>query len=106
MSDLENIQDFRIRDSRGIVKKYKKGDVVRKNGKEYIAIKPIQGFSPEHGEKRGWKEINKNRITKFIKSTTAPEIPEEGDHWFDSSIGVLFIYVKNTSDGTSQWVEV
>ena len=106
MSNLENIQNFRIRESNGNAKKYNKGDVVRKNGQQYIATKSIQGYSPEHGEKRGWKKINETRITKFSKSTTAPQIPEEGDHWFDSSVGVLFIYVKNSSDGTSQWVEV
>ena len=106
MSNLENIQNFRIRDVKGNVKKYRKGDIVRKNGKQYIAIKSIKGYSPEHGEKRGWKEINENRITKFTKSNTAPKIPEEGDHWFDSSIGVLFIYVKNSSNKTSQWVEI
>ena len=105
MSNLENIQDFRIRDSRGNVKKYKKGDAVRKNGKEYIATKPIQGFSPEHGESKGWKEINKTRITQFTKSATAPEIAEEGDEWYDTSNGIFFKYLKNSSDGSTQWVE-
>jgi hypothetical protein len=43
-------------------------------------------------------------VSATVISDTAPEDPQEGDAWFDSSSGFLYIYY---SDGTSgQWVEV
>ena len=102
---MENIQDFKIREPNGNLKEYKKGDIVRKNGKEYVASKTIQGYSPEHGEKRGWKEINKTRITKFSKSTSVPEMAQEGDEWFNTDSGKLFVFIKS-DDGNTQWAEI
>lgn len=105
MSNIQNIQDFKIHEPNGDFKKYIKGDVVRKNGKEYVATKTITGYSPEHGEKRGWREINKTRITKFSKSDTAPEMSQEGDEWFNTDTGRLFVYIKS-DDGSTQWAEI
>jgi hypothetical protein len=102
---MENIQDFKIREPNGNLKEYEKGDVVRKNGKEYVASKTIRGYSPEHGEKRGWKEINKTRITKFSKSTSEPEMAQEGDHWFNTDSGKLLLSIK-LDDGSTQWAEI
>ena len=40
----------------------------------------------------------------FTNSDTAPEQPNEGDHWFDSSGGTLYIYLADKD--TNQWVEI
>ena len=40
----------------------------------------------------------------FTNSDTPPEIANEGDHWYDSSSGKLFIYIKDVD--TEQWVEL
>ena len=106
MRDFENIKDFRIRDNKGNVKHYKKGDVVRKNGKNYIAVRSTQGYSPEHGGQGGWREINKNRITKFYHSSTPPELSNDGDEWWDSVNGIFLKYLTNEENGNSQWVEM
>ena len=43
-------------------------------------------------------------VSATVISDTAPADPQEGDAWFDSSTGYLYIYY---ADGTSgQWVEV
>ena len=105
MTDSLEPKDFRIRNRLGKLYKYKKGDIVRKSGKEYIATKNTQGYSPEHGLRGGWKEINKTRITNFTSSSTPPEIAVEGDEWVDDD-GIFFKYLKNELDGVSQWVEV
>jgi hypothetical protein len=43
-------------------------------------------------------------VSATVISDTAPGDPQEGDAWFDSSTGYLYIYY---TDGTSgQWVEV
>lgn len=106
MTDFENIKDFRIRDNKGNKTQYKRGDVVRKNGKTFVALKNTQGYSPEHGEKGGWKEINKSRNTKFSINSTAPEIANEGDEWYDTANGLFLKYIINETNGNSQWVEM
>ena len=40
----------------------------------------------------------------FTNSEKEPETPNEGDHWFNSSLGKLFIYVKDKD--TEQWLEL
>ena len=101
----ETPKEFRIRDHKGQVIKYKQGDLVTKNGKNYRAIRDVRGYSPEHGEKVGWKEVNKNRIAKFIYDSEAPKLPQEGDEWYDNDNGILFKYITN-EDGNGQWVEM
>jgi len=101
-----NVKEFRIKDGKGKVIKYKKGDIVHKNGKNYKAIRDTKGFSPEHGTKGGWSEVNKRRITKFNYNDTPPEIAYVGDEWYDSSVGKYFKYVVNATGGQRQWVEV
>lgn len=41
---------------------------------------------------------------KFTVSATAPEAPENGDTWFDSSTGKAYIYYSDVD--SSQWVEI
>ena len=101
---MENIQDFKIREPNGNLKEYDKGAVVRKNGKEYVASKTIRGYSPEHGEKAGWKEYTDNRIKKYTESTSAPLDPLVGDEWYDTSNGILFKYIDDET--STQWVEI
>jgi hypothetical protein len=105
MTNFDNIKEFHIRDKRGNLSKFNMGDVVSKNGKLYVAIRDTKGYSPEHGEKGGWKHVNKNRIAKFSYDDDAPELPKEGDEWYDSSNGILFKYITN-EDGNGQWVEI
>ena len=40
----------------------------------------------------------------FTNSETEPEIANEGDHWFDSSSGKLYIYIEDKD--TKQWIEL
>jgi hypothetical protein len=105
MMEFDNIKDFQIRNIQGKSILYKKGDVVRKNGRSYLAIRDTRGYSPEHGEKGGWKRINKNRIGKFSYDIDPPELPSQGDEWYDSDNGILFKYITN-EDGNGQWVEM
>lgn len=97
---------WKIKDGNGSYVVYKKGDVVSKNGKLYIATKTtsVEQGSPEHGKKAGWKEFTEDRIKKFNESSIAPVNPFVGDEWMDLSSGKLYKYVD---DGTSiQWVEI
>jgi len=46
---------------------------------------------------------------KFTVSDTAPEDPENGDTWFDSTTGRTYIYYEEDESGpsgSSQWVEI
>tara|TARA_Y100000034_G_C6806513_1_gene362190 strand:- start:169 stop:483 length:315 start_codon:yes stop_codon:yes gene_type:complete len=103
--EFDNIKDFQIMDIQGKSILYKKGDIVNKDGKSYIATRDTRGYSPEHGKRGGWKQVNKNRIAKFSYDNDAPELPKEGDEWYDSSNGILFKYITN-EDGNGQWVEI
>ena len=40
----------------------------------------------------------------FTNSETEPEVAIDGDHWFDSSSGKLFIYIEDKD--TKQWIEL
>jgi hypothetical protein len=102
----DSVKEFRIKDGKGNVITYKKGDVVHKNGKNYRAIRNTKGFSPEHGSKGGWSEVTNRRITKFNYNDTPPEMAFAGDEWFDSDLGKYFKYVVNATGGSGQWVEV
>jgi|3_EtaG_2_1085321.scaffolds.fasta_scaffold269876_1 hypothetical protein len=105
MTNFDNVKKFRIRDTRGKLSSYTKGEIVTKNGMSYIAIRDTKGYSPEHGEKGGWKRINQNRIAKFSSDPDAPELPKEGDEWYNSDSGILFKYITNV-DGNGHWVEM
>jgi len=96
---------WKIKDNDGNFFRYRRGDVVSKNGKLYAAIRTttVESGSPEHGEKAGWKELTEERIKKYSEGTSAPINPFVGDEWYDSSSGNLYKYID---DGTSvQWVE-
>ena len=81
------------------------GDVVNSRGKLYIANKDeVFGFSPEHGKERGWEPFSSTSTMNFTNSDVAPEVPNEGDHWFNNSAGKLYIYISDQD--TSQWVEL
>ena len=41
---------------------------------------------------------------RFFNSETTPLSANEGDHWFDNSVGKLYIYVLD--DDTEQWIEL
>lgn len=97
---------WKIKDDEGNLYKYRKGDVVLKNGKLYSAIRSttVEQGSPEHGEKAGWKELTEDRIKRYTESISSPLDPTVGDEWYDTTIGALFKYID---DGTStQWVEI
>jgi hypothetical protein len=99
------VGEHRVRTSTGSLAVYTKGDVVTRRGKTYIATKDnVSGFSPEHGSARGWEPLSKSTTMNFTNSDTAPEQPNEGDHWFDSSGGTLYIYLADKD--TNQWVEI
>ena len=86
---------FKIRDSLGNPSIYPEGSVVDYKGKQYVAIKRTSGFSPLHAEsKSGWRQLTSTQTMNFTNSETEPELPNEGDHWFNSSKGVLLIYIK------------
>ena len=98
--------NWKIKDNDGNFIRYRRGDVVDKNGKLYTAIRSttVEDGSPEHGLKAGWKELTENRIKKYNESTTVPVNPFVGDEWLDLTSGKLYKYID---DGTSvQWVEI
>jgi len=98
------VGDFRARNEFGKVKVYIGGDVVLYKGIKYLAIRNTSGYSPLHGERGGWEPLDSTVSMNFINSDTEPETPTEGDHWFDSSTGNLFIYLKDKD--TEQWVQL
>ena len=105
MTEIKNfVGEFEIRDNLGNVKSYTTGDVVVYENKQYIATENTSGFSPLHGDRGGWKELNLSKSMNFTNSETQPEIATEGDHWFDSSSGKLYIYIKDKD--TEQWIEL
>jgi len=80
-------------------------DVVDYKGEQYVAIKRTSGYTPLHPESRsGWRKMSSNKSMNFTNSEKEPETPNEGDHWFNSSLGKLFIYVKDKD--TEQWLEL
>jgi len=95
---------FKIRDDFGNIRAYNEGDVVTYEGSQYIASKLTSGFSPLHGSRAGWVKMESEGTMTFINSESEPEIANEGDHWFDSTNGKLFIYLKDKD--TTQWVEL
>jgi hypothetical protein len=95
---------FEIKNSQGKPIVYNKGDVVEKEGRKYIASRRVEGMSPEHGEKAGWKKLDENRMESFSYSISPPEKSVHGDEWIDSDSGKLYRYIKN-DNGISQWVE-
>tara|TARA_R110000824_G_scaffold196498_1_gene379761 strand:- start:915 stop:1235 length:321 start_codon:yes stop_codon:yes gene_type:complete len=96
---------FEVRNSSGKPKIYQIGDAVEFEGNQYMATKKTSGYSPLHPESRsGWKKITSTRSMNFTNSESEPEIPTEGDHWFNSSVGKLFIYIKDKD--TEQWIEL
>ena len=98
------VGDFEPRDNAGNPRVYSEGDVVFFQNKQYVATRQTSGFSPLHGEKRGWKVMQSKGTMTFTNSETEPEIANEGDHWFDSSNGKLFIYIEDKD--TKQWIEL
>jgi len=106
MSDIKRfIGDFQVKDSRGNLKIYEVGDVVDYKGIQYLATRRTSGYSPLHSEsKSGWRKMNSNSSMNFTNSDEEPKKPNEGDHWFNSSIGKLFIYIKDKD--TEQWIEL
>ena len=98
------VGDFEPRNTSGNPRVYNQGDVVFFQGKQYVATRQTSGFSPLHGEKRGWKVMQSKGTMTFTNSETEPEIANEGAHWFDSSSGKLYIYIEDQD--TKQWIEL
>ena len=99
------VGDFKIRNDDSSLRVYFAGDVVDYKGNQYVAVKRTSGYTPIHPESRsGWKKMSSNKSINFTNSETEPETPSEGDHWFNSSVGKLFIYIKDKD--TEQWVEL
>ena len=108
MSESYEIKNFRgiykVKDDFGNAIVYNEGDVVSYQGKQYLATRQTERFAPPHGVRGGWKELDSNRSMNFTNSETQPELAVEGDHWYDSSSGKLYIVIKDID--TEQWVEV
>jgi hypothetical protein len=104
-NDIKNFSgEHNVRNLDGSIRVYRPGDVVSKKGKLYIAKKTTRGFDPRHGSDAGWEDYGTSSGYNFTNSETQPEISNEGDFWFDSSSGSLFIYIKDKD--TEQWIEV
>jgi hypothetical protein len=80
---------------------YKKGDVVTQGGNLYIATRTTQGYDPRHGSSAGWEEYSSE--IKFTNSDIVPSLPNEGDVWFNTSTGILYVFISDKN--TKQWVE-
>tara|TARA_R100001082_G_scaffold55291_1_gene30449 strand:- start:2772 stop:3089 length:318 start_codon:yes stop_codon:yes gene_type:complete len=105
MSDINRfVGNFEIRGPSGNPKVYQKGDVVDLDGTHYLATRRTSGYSPLHGERVGWEKMSSIKTMNFTNSETEPEIANEGDHWFNSSSGKLFIYIEDKD--TKQWIEL
>ncbi len=106
MNPIENfVGEHKVRNPDGSIVFYRKGDVVSSKGKTYVAIRDnVSKFSPEHGPRGGWEPFSNSSVINFTNSDVAPETPNEGDHWFDSSKGILYYFVSDKD--TNQWVEV
>tara|TARA_R110000824_G_scaffold196499_1_gene379765 strand:- start:1054 stop:1374 length:321 start_codon:yes stop_codon:yes gene_type:complete len=106
MTDIKRfIGNFEIRNPSGTERVYEEGDVVEFEGRQYVAIRKTSGYSPLHPESRsGWKKLTSTRSMNFTNSETEPEVAIDGDHWFDSSSGKLFIYIEDKD--TKQWIEL
>jgi len=97
--------EWTVRNSDGEIKEYYEGDVVQYKGNSYVAMKTTSGFTPLHEESRsGWRKITSDATIAFTNSEKEPETPKDGDIWFNSSLGKLFIYIKDKD--TEQWVEL
>tara|TARA_Y100000592_G_C5216599_1_gene197457 strand:- start:83 stop:403 length:321 start_codon:yes stop_codon:yes gene_type:complete len=96
---------FQVRDLDGRPKLYRRGDVVDYKGEQYVAVRNTKSYTPLHQESRsGWRKISSSNTMNFTNSDSEPETPNEGDHWFNSSSGKLFIYIKDKD--TEQWIEL
>tara|TARA_B100001094_G_C18193042_1_gene808607 strand:- start:3954 stop:4274 length:321 start_codon:yes stop_codon:yes gene_type:complete len=96
--------EWSMKDSSGKLVLYKEGDQVSKDGFLYSAIKNTMGYSPEQGERAGWKKLNESRIMNFTSGDTAPSNANLGDEWFDTSSGTLYKYIID--EDTSQWISL
>lgn len=94
--------EWSMKDSTGKLILYKEGDQVSKDGFLYSAIRNTMGYSPDQGERAGWKKLNENRIIKFTSGSNPPSEAYSGDEWFDTSTGTLYKYIVD--EDTSQWV--
>lgn len=104
-ANIRFLGEHKIRNSDGSPVVYNEGNVVTRKGKTYIANRNnVSGYSPEHGKKRGWERFSSTGTMNFTNSDIAPEVPNEGDHWFNSSVGKLYIYISDQDN--SQWVEL
>jgi len=98
---LNFIGQFKISNPDGTLKEYCLGDIVEKEGKYYYACFETSGFSPEHGEKRGWKLLNSSGVHT---GASAPYEPVVGQRWLNTTSGMLFEYIY---DGNSYaWVGI
>jgi hypothetical protein len=99
--DLQFIGKFKIANPDGTLKVYGEGEIVEKEGKYYIAAFETSGFSPEHGEKRGWRLLNSSGVHT---GGSAPYEPVVGQRWLNTTNGMLYEYIY---DGNSySWVGI
>ncbi len=124
---------YKAVDASGNLITYNPGDVVSKNGINYLATATITGYSPEHGTRVGWVSfgggvlgatgptgpagatgatgpagpIGNTGATGAVDLSFTGGVPagaSAGDLWFDSTAGVFSVYID---DGDSnQWVEL
>jgi len=99
-----NISKWEMKNSRGVIRIYEETQIVSKDGNQYVATRRTSGFSPEHGEKRGWKKVSTNRTINYTESSNKPNNPIPGDEWLNLSNGIMYKYFD---DGNSkQWVSI
>lgn len=92
---------FKISNPDGTLKVYGEGDIVEREGKYYYASAEISGFSPEHGETRGWRLLNSAGV---YTGASAPYEPVVGQRWLNTMNGMLYEYIY---DGNSySWVGI
>jgi len=98
------VSKWEMKDSYGNIRIYEENQIVFKDGNQYVTTHRTSGFSPEHGEKRGWKKITTNRTADYTESLNSPNNPVAGDEWLSLTNGTLYKYLD---DGNSkQWVSI
>jgi hypothetical protein len=85
---------------------YKYGDIVTRSGVSYICnVETSYGYLPSE-EQSGFIVLGGGGATggiSFSFGTSAPSSPVAGQQWFDSSTGLLYVYVVDEDSG--QWIQ-
>lgn len=91
--------NYRAYDENGKLIVYSAGDVVKYNGKNYIAQYTISETSPAHA---GWSLMGGG--INFYSSATPPNNVSIGDEWLNINTGKIYKYIDDGD--SSQWVNI